>query len=178
VIERWNSSAGACTGGTLRVFFEYWMSRLPLPLTTADRDHGCWCLNPALVTDTFSDLRHGVRHDRERGQRPWRSGLQAEPKLCHGFDLQKLRVELSLLGRVLGSGDGGIHGDGEATLAAGRRAGGGRAEGQVIVPARPRRRPPPLDHLHTVARHAGAPRRYSLFVILTGRGGGVVRAGS
>ena len=28
--------------GTLRVFFEYWMSRLPLPLTDADRDHGCW----------------------------------------------------------------------------------------------------------------------------------------
>ena len=28
--------------GTLRVFFEYWMSRLPLPLTGADRDHGCW----------------------------------------------------------------------------------------------------------------------------------------
>jgi len=109
VIERWNSSAGACTGGTLRVFFEYWMSRLPLPLTTADRDHGCWCLNPALVTDTFSDLRHGVRHDRERGQRPRRSGLQAEPKLCHGFDLQKLRVELSLLGRVLGiTGESGI----------------------------------------------------------------------
>jgi hypothetical protein len=28
--------------GTVRVFFETWMSRLPLPLTTADRDHGCW----------------------------------------------------------------------------------------------------------------------------------------
>jgi hypothetical protein len=28
--------------GTLRVFFEYWMSRLPLPLTGADRQHGCW----------------------------------------------------------------------------------------------------------------------------------------
>ena len=28
--------------GTLRVFFEYWMNRIPLPLTDADRDHGCW----------------------------------------------------------------------------------------------------------------------------------------
>src|SRR2546430_8804067 len=28
--------------GTVRVFFETWMSRLPLPLTDADRDHGCW----------------------------------------------------------------------------------------------------------------------------------------
>ena len=28
--------------GTLRVFFETWMNRIPLPLTTADRDHGCW----------------------------------------------------------------------------------------------------------------------------------------
>jgi hypothetical protein len=28
--------------GTLRVFFEHWMSRLPLPLTAADRDHDCW----------------------------------------------------------------------------------------------------------------------------------------
>ena len=28
--------------GTLRVFFETWMSRIPLPLTDADRDHGCW----------------------------------------------------------------------------------------------------------------------------------------
>jgi hypothetical protein len=28
--------------GTLRVFFESWMSRLPLPLSTSDRDHGCW----------------------------------------------------------------------------------------------------------------------------------------
>src|SRR5437016_7649184 len=28
--------------GTLRVFFEPWMSRIPLPLTDADRDHGCW----------------------------------------------------------------------------------------------------------------------------------------
>ena len=28
--------------GTLRVFFESWMNRIPLPLTTADRDHGCW----------------------------------------------------------------------------------------------------------------------------------------
>ena len=28
--------------GTLRVFFEYWMNRIPLPLTAADRDHGCW----------------------------------------------------------------------------------------------------------------------------------------
>jgi hypothetical protein len=24
------------------VFFDYWMSRLPLPLTAADRDHDCW----------------------------------------------------------------------------------------------------------------------------------------
>ena len=24
------------------MFFEYWMSRLPLPLTAADRDHDCW----------------------------------------------------------------------------------------------------------------------------------------
>ena len=28
--------------GTVRVFFQTWMSRLPLPLTDADRDHGCW----------------------------------------------------------------------------------------------------------------------------------------
>jgi hypothetical protein len=28
--------------GTVRVFFQTWMSRIPLPLTTADRDHGCW----------------------------------------------------------------------------------------------------------------------------------------
>ena len=28
--------------GTLRVFFEYWMSRLPLPLSAADREHDCW----------------------------------------------------------------------------------------------------------------------------------------
>ena len=28
--------------GTVRVFFETWMSRLPLPLTDADREHGCW----------------------------------------------------------------------------------------------------------------------------------------
>ena len=28
--------------GTVRVFFETWMSRIPLPLTGADRDHGCW----------------------------------------------------------------------------------------------------------------------------------------
>ena len=28
--------------GTVRVFFETWMSRIPLPLTDADRDHGCW----------------------------------------------------------------------------------------------------------------------------------------
>ena len=28
--------------GTLRVFFEYWMNRIPLPLTDAGRDHGCW----------------------------------------------------------------------------------------------------------------------------------------
>jgi len=28
--------------GTLRVFFGYWMSRLPLPLPAADRDHDCW----------------------------------------------------------------------------------------------------------------------------------------
>src|SRR6266702_7821741 len=28
--------------GTLRVFFETWMSRLPLPLSAADRQHGCW----------------------------------------------------------------------------------------------------------------------------------------
>ena len=28
--------------GTLRVFFETWMNRIPLPLTGADRDHGCW----------------------------------------------------------------------------------------------------------------------------------------
>ena len=24
------------------MFFETWMSRIPLPLTAADRDHGCW----------------------------------------------------------------------------------------------------------------------------------------
>ena len=28
--------------GTVRVFFESWMSRIPLPLTSADREHGCW----------------------------------------------------------------------------------------------------------------------------------------
>ena len=28
--------------GTVRVFFQTWMSRIPLPLTAADRDHGCW----------------------------------------------------------------------------------------------------------------------------------------
>ena len=28
--------------GMLRVFFEAWMNRIPLPLTDADRDHGCW----------------------------------------------------------------------------------------------------------------------------------------
>ena len=28
--------------GTVRVFFQTWMSRIPLPLTDADRDHGCW----------------------------------------------------------------------------------------------------------------------------------------
>ena len=28
--------------GTIRVFFERWMSRLPLPLTTADRERGYW----------------------------------------------------------------------------------------------------------------------------------------
>ena len=28
--------------GTVRVFFQTWMSRIPLPLTTADREHGCW----------------------------------------------------------------------------------------------------------------------------------------
>ena len=28
--------------GTVRVFFQTGMSRLPLPLTDADRDHGCW----------------------------------------------------------------------------------------------------------------------------------------
>ncbi len=28
--------------GTVRVFFESWMSRIPLPLTAADREHGCW----------------------------------------------------------------------------------------------------------------------------------------
>ena len=26
----------------MRVFFQTGMSRLPLPLTDADRDHGCW----------------------------------------------------------------------------------------------------------------------------------------
>jgi hypothetical protein len=58
-------------------------------------------------------------------------------------------------------------------LAGVREAGGG--PGHRAGPTAPP--PTPLDHLHTVARHAGAPRRYSLFVILTGRGGGVVRAG-
>jgi hypothetical protein len=28
--------------GTLRVFFESWMSRIPLPLAAADREHDCW----------------------------------------------------------------------------------------------------------------------------------------
>jgi hypothetical protein len=28
--------------GTLRVFFETWMDRIPLPLTADDREHGCW----------------------------------------------------------------------------------------------------------------------------------------
>jgi hypothetical protein len=28
--------------GTLRVFFETWMDRIPLPLTADDRAHGCW----------------------------------------------------------------------------------------------------------------------------------------
>ena len=28
--------------GTVRVFFERWMNRIPLPLTDADHDHGCW----------------------------------------------------------------------------------------------------------------------------------------
>jgi hypothetical protein len=28
--------------GTVRVFFQAWMSRIPLPLTAADREHGCW----------------------------------------------------------------------------------------------------------------------------------------
>ena len=28
--------------GTVRVFFQTWMNRIPLPLTDADRDHGCW----------------------------------------------------------------------------------------------------------------------------------------
>ena len=28
--------------GTLRVFFEHWMNRIPLPLTDADRAHGFW----------------------------------------------------------------------------------------------------------------------------------------
>src|SRR5258707_11928113 len=34
----------AVAGAGHWVFFEYWMSRLPLPLTTADRDHDCWWL--------------------------------------------------------------------------------------------------------------------------------------
>jgi hypothetical protein len=28
--------------GTIQVFFERWMARLPMPLTTSDRDHGYW----------------------------------------------------------------------------------------------------------------------------------------
>jgi hypothetical protein len=28
--------------GTLQVFFDRWMARIPVPLTAADRDHGCW----------------------------------------------------------------------------------------------------------------------------------------
>src|SRR3974377_1697498 len=28
--------------GTVRVFFESWMNRIPLPLTAADQEHGCW----------------------------------------------------------------------------------------------------------------------------------------
>jgi hypothetical protein len=28
--------------GTLRSFFDRWTARIPVPLTTADRDHGCW----------------------------------------------------------------------------------------------------------------------------------------
>jgi hypothetical protein len=28
--------------GTLQVFFDRWMARIPVPLTQADHDHGCW----------------------------------------------------------------------------------------------------------------------------------------
>ena len=35
-------SCATWSGETLRAFFEYWMSPLPLPLTGADRQHGCW----------------------------------------------------------------------------------------------------------------------------------------
>jgi hypothetical protein len=28
--------------GTLQVFFDRWMARIPVPLTQDDRDHGCW----------------------------------------------------------------------------------------------------------------------------------------
>jgi len=28
--------------GTLQVFFDRWMARIPVPLTAADHDHGCW----------------------------------------------------------------------------------------------------------------------------------------
>jgi hypothetical protein len=28
--------------GTLQVFFDRWMARIPVPLTAADREHGCW----------------------------------------------------------------------------------------------------------------------------------------
>ena len=55
--------------GTLRVFFESWMNRIPLPLTAADRDHGCWwelSMRQVEISRTlvFDDPRHARRCSR------------------------------------------------------------------------------------------------------------------
>ena len=55
--------------GTVRVFFDTWMSRIPLPLTAADRDHGCWWqlamrqveVSRTLVFDDPAPGPHGIR---------------------------------------------------------------------------------------------------------------------
>ena len=63
--------------GTLRVFFESWMSRIPLPLTAADRDHGCWWqLSMRQIGLPHPGLRRPApRADRLRGT----AGRQHQP---------------------------------------------------------------------------------------------------
>jgi len=51
--------------GTIRVFFERWMSRLPLPLTTADRDAGFWWdLTMRQVETSRTIVLDAARHTR------------------------------------------------------------------------------------------------------------------